>query len=375
MEAGNIREKALPKVFNLKVFDFLDIKGISKMERSARLWRDLLQTRDGQVAWQRVVHEAVGKERIECYKVALGLRAGQSYEQETNDLQSRNWRRIMRMHRSNLRLPLYQTKAKVTLLKDHIGAVLAMCTGGPYLFTGGADGKLLMFRVPVFLTFTKERERTLMTPPQPVRGFGQSRTKNGPNFAHDGPVLCLIGEKDFVLSGGVDGTIKLWKMESAPGNACARKYIGHQGAIWCLALGTHTQDGSDIQVMISGSADRTVVIWNIWGPKNARPLMVLKGHFGGVTCLCFVPGMGQVVSGSEDCSIRLWRLTKKEAAHKQGLCEMVLEGHTEAVTALSVFCGKAYPCGTSYDVIYSASRAGDIRMWNREGAVQLKQVY
>ena len=89
--------------------------------------------------------------------------------------------------------------------------MLCMCLGGPYLFTGGSDGKLLMFRIPLFLTFTKERVREFKTPPAPSRAFGQAKIKGGPNLAHDGPILCMAAEKDFVISGGVDGQIKLWR--------------------------------------------------------------------------------------------------------------------------------------------------------------------
>ena len=43
---------------------------------------------------------------------------------------------------------------------------------------------------------------------------GQPKTKNsGVNFAHEGPLQSIVAEKDFVMSGGVDGVIKLWRME------------------------------------------------------------------------------------------------------------------------------------------------------------------
>ena len=217
MEVGNSREKALPKIFNLTVLNLLDVYSVSRMERTSRLWREFLQTPDGVAVWQRVVHEVAGKVQIDSYKIALGLRAGQSYEQERLDLQSRNWRRIMRMHRANTRFPYYRTDHKVTLLANHAGPVLCMVIGGPYLFSGGADGKLLMYRIPLFLTFTPEREREFKQPPAPSRYFGQPKTKNGLNIAHDGPILSVAAGKDFVLSAGVDGEIRLWRMESAPG--------------------------------------------------------------------------------------------------------------------------------------------------------------
>jgi len=362
MEVGNSREKALPKIFNLTVLNLLDVYGVSRMERTSRLWREFLQTPDGQGVWQRVVHEVVGKVQIESYKLALGLRAGQPYEQERLDLQSRNWRRIMRMHRANIRFPHYKTDHKVTLLANHTGPVLCMGLGGPYLFSGGADGKLLMYRVPLFLTFTPEREREFKKPPAPSRYFGQPKTKNGLNFAHDGPILAVVAGKDFVMSAGVDGIIKLWKMESAPGSACARRFLFHKLAVWCMALGQMDHDGEQIEVLISGSADRTIAVWNIWGPKGARPLLRLEGHFAGVSALCLVPMHHQLVSGSEDATMRVWSL-------ETGRCETVLEGHTQAITALVAWHGAA--AGRQYDVIFSASRGGDVRMWDRQAAVQL----
>ena len=371
-EAGNSREKALPKNFYLSVFERLDIVGVSLLERSARLWHDLLQTIDGQGVWQRVVHERVGKVLIESYKLAMGLRAGQSYEQEKVDLQSRNWRRIMRMHRANLKLPYLDNGFLVTLLSHHQGPVLCMCTGGPYLFTGGSDGKLLMYRMPLFLTYTKDRVRDFKTPPAPSRVFGQPKEKNGDNIANDCPILSIVAQKDFVITGGVDGVIKLWKMESAPGSACARKYVGHKGSVWCMDTGTMTHDGEDIQILISGSADKTIAIWNILGPKDAKPLLRLEGHFGGITSVAFIPDCNQIVSGSEDTTMRLWSL-------KSGYCQTVLEGHKQAVTALvpwnSTTQDTAVPGGVvRRDMIFSASREGLIRMWDRDAAVQISEV-
>eukprot|EP00802_Teleaulax_amphioxeia_P010144 Tamp_10169.p1 GENE.Tamp_10169~~Tamp_10169.p1 ORF type:complete len:438 (-),score=49.32 Tamp_10169:115-1428(-) len=194
---------------------------------------------------------------------------------------------------------------------------------------------------------------------------GQAKTKKGPNIAHEGPILCVVAEKDFVISGGVDGTIKLWRMESAPGSACARKYLGHKGAVWTMTIGSLTHDQEEIQVLISGSADRTVAIWNLFGPKDAPPIMTLQGHFGCVSAVCFVPWRNQVVSGGEDCTIRIWSLAT-------GLCETVLEGNSDAISDLLPWRGRVE--GANVDVVFSASREGDIRMWDLEAAVQLRRV-
>jgi hypothetical protein len=93
--------------------------------------------------WREYTHT-----HTHTHKVALGLRAGQSHEQEKIDLQSRNWhkfsklphilkllstsaraqthlrfcfvrRRMMRMHRANLRFPEYREGFQVTVIAQH----------------------------------------------------------------------------------------------------------------------------------------------------------------------------------------------------------------------------------------------------------------
>jgi WD40 repeat protein len=62
---------------------------------------------------------------------------------------------------------------------------------------------------------------------------------------------------------------------------------------------THTH-----QVLISGSADRKIAVWNLFGAKGAPPIKTLTGHFGSISAVCFVSWRQQVGSGSEDSVAR-----------------------------------------------------------------------
>lgn len=73
------------------------------------------------------------------------------------------------------------------------------------MFTGGADKTLLMFRVPLLVHYTPAKGAS-KTAPRPSRSFGQS------GMAHSGPVLCVAAEKEYLISGGVDGLVKMWKV-------------------------------------------------------------------------------------------------------------------------------------------------------------------
>jgi len=80
---------------------------------------------------------------------------------------------------------------------------------------------------------------------------------------------------------------------------------GHLGGVSCLEF----QEG----VLVSGSADKNLIVWNV---KNGKKLYSLKGHTGGITCLRLHASTGTVVSGSMDKTLRLWDLKKKILRHR-----------------------------------------------------------
>ncbi|KAJ1490659.1 WD40-repeat-containing domain protein [Baffinella frigidus] len=312
---------------------YLSIWDIGRMEKASLLWREMLKEFDSGPIWQKAVHQKHGYTLIETLKVALGFRHGQSFEQEGEDLLPPNWKRIMRMERSGQRFPQYTRTPHVIELRDHTGPVLAMCTAGPYLFTGGADKCIQLYRIPIFLNYTPEKAKDKV-PPHPSRSFGVG------GIAHDGPVLCLAAERDLVVSGSTDGVLKVWKVESAPGSSAHRVVKGHAGPLWCVCF-------VDGKYIATGSADNTACFWEVDMAKQAKPYMVFRGHSGGVTAICSVPDVEQVVSllrmaappascllllvyqvvtGSEDGTIRIWTY--------DGMCPSVLEGHASPIFSI-----------------------------------------
>lgn len=84
--------------------------------------------------------------------------------------------------------------------------------------------------------------------------------------------------------------------------------------------------------------------------KNREPLKYLNSlfhHLSGIRSLSWHPKEVALVSGSEDCTLKLWNIKKKEPIH-------TFRGHNEPV--LSVICDE--------NVIYSASADTEIRIWD-----------
>ncbi|GAO48684.1 WD40 repeat-like protein [Saitoella complicata NRRL Y-17804] len=89
-------------------------------------------------------------------------------------------------------------------------------------------------------------------------------------------------------------------------------------ADWCHASNT-----------IAYAAGRLVAVWR---PLRKRGLCAtLKGHADKVNVVCFV-GRGWLLSGSSDCTVRVWKQTEEERWE----CVQVLKDHAGAVNTIAI---------------------------------------
>jgi F-box/WD-40 domain protein MET30 len=97
---------------------------------------------------------------------------------------------------------------------------------------------------------------------------------------------------------------------------------GHTDGVMCLQYHT-TLTNPHYPVLITGSYDRTVRIWNL---DTGEVVRVLRGHTRAVRALQF----DQMVlfTGSADGTVRMWNWRKGE-------CMRVFEGHSDGVLALN----------------------------------------
>ncbi|KAF8564547.1 hypothetical protein P879_10732 [Paragonimus westermani] len=68
--------------------------------------------------------------------------------------------------------------------------------------------------------------------------------------------------------------------------------------------------------------------------KCTTPLQACEGHTGGVNCLAVSTDGNLLASGSDDCTIRLWKLIQGDQTTKGLRCDQILAGHTNYVTVL-----------------------------------------
>ena len=102
----------------------------------------------------------------------------------------------------------------------------------------------------------------------------------------------------------------------------------------------------DGQTLASGSADRTIRLWN---PNNGKLKTTFTGHTDVVEVVVFSPDGRTLVSGSRDATIRLWDT-------QNGKSKSTLTEHTAPVDALAFS-----PDGNTFA---SGSRDRTIRLWD-----------
>ncbi|KAF8964651.1 WD40-repeat-containing domain protein [Flammula alnicola] len=105
-----------------------------------------------------------------------------------------------------------------------------------------------------------------------------------------GNLLIPKRKKPVLISGSLDNTIKLWDIETGK---ATRTYFGHIEGVWGVA--------SDKMRLVSGSHDRTI---KVWSREKGSCTATLVGHQAAVSCLAL--GEDKIVSGSDDWTIKVW---------------------------------------------------------------------
>lgn len=163
---------------------------------------------------------------------------------------------------------------------------------------------------------------------------------------HESKVItCLIINPKVsgqIIAASDDNTVSIWKIDSAVDGISQNLsglelFIrirplmilrGHNGGVWALSLNK--------KAIATGSTDKNVIVWDL---TSSKKLLELSGHTSTVRCLIFQDDW--IISGSRDGTIRVWNLIS-------GRCIHLLHGHRGSVRCLSAFSTDQFISG-SYD--------------------------
>ncbi|KAJ3229448.1 SCF ubiquitin ligase complex subunit cdc4 [Chytriomyces hyalinus] len=206
---------------------------------------------------------------------------------------------------------------------------------------------------------------------------------------HDGGVWALQYWGDSLVSGSTDRTVRVWDMDTG---MCTHLFEGHTSTVRCLIIIPPSPAGSEAAgetvmeptepLIVTGSRDASLRVWRLPNPKTDRPhvpntaagvihthpgnntydnsgnnpffLHTLTGHTNSVRAIA---GHGRIlVSGSYDCTVRVWDLISGESIH-------CFRGHRE----------KVYSVGYSHELSRAVSGSLDatVKVWCTKTGVLL----
>jgi len=104
---------------------------------------------------------------------------------------------------------------------------------------------------------------------------------------------------------------------------------GHRDWVTCLAAGHSLKENEDSNILISGSRDKTLMIWHLFESgsfdgKHGEAMKSLTGHNHFVSDISLSNDNCFCISSSWDKTLRLWDL-------KTGKTQRRFDGHTKEV--------------------------------------------
>jgi WD40 repeat protein len=117
-------------------------------------------------------------------------------------------------------------------------------------------------------------------------------------FKHDGTVYAVTFSPDgkLLISGSNDKTIRVWDLASGKE---LRRLVGHGQPVWSVAV---SPDG---KLVASGSFEEAACL-RLWDLASGQELRRLNGHPSRVTSVSFAPDGKTLASTSHDGTVRLW---------------------------------------------------------------------
>jgi WD40 repeat protein len=156
----------------------------------------------------------------------------------------------------------------------------------------------------------------------------------------------------WLASASRDETVRVWQVGMRKELSCFR---GHQGAVYSVAFRRRDRDMLDV---VSGGGDGSIRIWRL----EADPLRALPDHEAPIRCLTFSPDGSRVVTGAghvyqSDHTIRVW-----DAADGRPI-GTPLQGHGDNVLAVAASDGASR--------VVSGSRDRTLRVWDGTTGTEL----
>lgn len=151
------------------------------------------------------------------------------------------------------------------------------------------------------------------------------------DFQHTAPILCLQFDEQLMMTGTMDGVVTIWDVET---KKKIRHLQGHIRGVSALKF--------DSNKLVTGSWDQSVRVWNY---RTGQCLCTFGGHESKILCIDFDSNL--IAAGSADATIKIWDFVTKSC--------FTLRGHTKPVHSVRLH--------KESSTLFTSSEDLTVRMW------------
>jgi mono/diheme cytochrome c family protein len=201
---------------------------------------------------------------------------------------------------------------------DDLVSCIAFAPDGRRALSGGFDGKVYLWNLETgkspspfrfdpavkyvhHLAFAADGQRALVCADRSVFLIDAESGKVLQTLrGHASSAVCAVFSPDGrqVISGGDDGTLRLW--EAASGKQ-ARVFSGHESGVRSVAF--HAGG----RYALSSGSDATLRLWDVAGGKEIK---AFRRHTQPLVAAAFLPGGRQTLSVSRDAVVQSWSIAR-----------------------------------------------------------------
>lgn len=330
---------ALPAELGFKILCYLDTTSLCKAAQVSRRWRSLA---DDDVVWHKMCEQHIDRKCTKC-GWGLPLLERKRLRTEKRQIQLRAMGQGLNEWSPAITpipqedTPTAEGSSPAGMKRSADQGLLSpesakrTCTSSVKSDTRPAEGRQdggyfsAMLRKRPWKDVYKDRFKVGLS-----WKYGRFSTKVFKG--HTNGVMALQFDENVLITGSYDTTVKVWDINTGEE---LRTLRGHTSGIRCLQF--------DDQKLMTGSLDSTLRLWN-W--RTGQCLRTFEAHTGGIISLNFT--RRYVATGSMDRTIRVWDADTRQT--------FLLRGHTDWVNSVKV--------DEASRTLFSASDDLTVKVWD-----------
>lgn len=272
--------------------------------------------------WEQQFSELEIEDELEMLKAQIGANTCNSFEFQSENIENADFR--SELNSAEIELPEKFSWQLVKTTLGHTDTINSFAIKNNILVSASDDNTISLWNIEtgkqIYSFFNSQEVQAVAINERIIAGAGFDKTitswqlnnknldrifsdRKQHSYSHENVIYALIfsNKGDLLISGSADRTIKVWNSITGSLKFTLR---GHTGSVRTLAISPCDR------FLISGSADGTIRIWDL-ATSLTKP-HIIDEHSHEVTAITITPDSKYFISAAKDNYLKIWCMKSKK---------------------------------------------------------------